>query len=280
MLKFNYALNLGLATLLVVPAVTLGSGGEDSLEATLQRTLKALDQLAAVEERLQNGDATAIPTVLAATEAPLPAPAEDPGARDALLESLRHDVARLQSEAEQLESRPASAALPSSAPTTNTAAESSAATTTTEVPAATTGLDDALRAQLARSVGAAAAPTSTPAVTTPVAAAPSRASNARAFEPAGYAADALRLGRACYRQGRYAEALAAFEQRLEDVECAYWRARTLEKLGRDTEALAGYSAVIARKDAGTHAERAREDLEFLQWRVDFEQRSKPAEKRP
>ena len=103
MLKFNYALNLGLATLLVVPAVTLGSGGEDSLEATLQRTLKALDQLAAVEQRLQSGDASAIHTVIAATEAPLPTPAEEPGARDALLETLRHDVARLQGETERLE---------------------------------------------------------------------------------------------------------------------------------------------------------------------------------
>lgn len=280
MLKFNYALNLGLATLLVVPAVTLGSGGEDSLEATLQRTLKALDQLAAVEERLQNGDATAIPTVLAATEAPLPAPAEDPGARDTLLENLRHDVARLQSETEQLESRATSVVPPSSAPTTNTVTANSVTTTATEVPAATTGLDDALRAQLARTSGASAAPTSSPAAATPASNSPANAANTRAFEAAGYAADALRLGRACYRQGRYTEALAAFEQRLEDVECAYWRARTLEKLGRDTEALAGYSAVIARKDAGTHAERAREDLEFLQWRVDFEQRSKPAEKRP
>jgi tetratricopeptide (TPR) repeat protein len=280
MLKFNYALNLGLATLLVVPAVTLGSGGEDSLEATLQRTLQALDQLAAVEERLQTGDATAIPTVLAATEPPLPAPAEDPGARDTLLESLRHDVARLQSEAEQLESRSANTAVTNPVPTQGAIAGSSAATGTAGAPAATTGLDDALRAQLSRSVGSGAVLPSAPSVALPATNAASSASNARTFESVGYAADALRLGRACYRQARYAEALTAFEQRLEDIECLYWRARTLEKLGRDTEALAGYSAVIARKDAGTYAERAREDLEFLQWRVDFEQRSKPAEKRP
>ncbi len=280
MLKFNYALNLGLATLLVVPAVTLGSGGEDSLEATLQRTLKALDQLAAVEQRLQSGDASAIHTVIAATEAPLPTPTEEPGARDALLETLRHDVARLQGETERLEN----AALPTAAPSAPTQAPTNAPASAPVEIAATTGLDDSFRARLAAGkptsaprAPAATTPTTAPA-TTPVATPASEAS--RAFEQPGYAADALRLGRACYRQGRYTEALAAFELRLDDAECSYWRARTLEKLGRETEAIAGFGAVVARKDAGSLAERAREDLEFLQWRLDFEKRSASKEQRP
>ncbi len=278
MLKFNYALNLGLATLLVVPAVTLGSGGEDSLEATLQRTLKALDQLAAVEQRLQSGDASAIYTVIAATEAPLPTPPENPGARDALLDTLRTDVARLQGEAERREN----ATLPASAPQTSTSVPAPATTAATVEVAATTGLDDSLRARLGAATNrpreqTANAPTIAAATTT---AADSKGSATRTFEQPGYAADALRLGRACYRQGRYAEALAAFELRLDDAECSYWRARSLEKLGRDIEAIAGFGAVVARKDAGSLAERAREDLEFLQWRVDFEKRSTGKEKRP
>ena len=274
MLKFNYALNLGLATLLVVPAVTLGSGGEDSLEATLQRTLKALDQLAAVEQRLQAGDVNAIPAVIAATEAPLPTPAEEPGARDALLATLRNDVARLQGEAERLESASLGASVPAEPALT---VPSSAVT---NEGAATIGLDDALRARLAAGTVASAPRKQDANPATPAPAATPTNGATRAFEQAGYSADALRLGRACYRQGRYAEALAAFEQRLDDVECSYWRARTLEKLGRDTEAIAGFGAVLARKDAGSLAERAREDLEFLQWRVDFEKRSASKEKRP
>jgi len=276
MLKFNYALNLALATLLVVPAVTLGSGGEDSLEATLQRTLKALDQLAAVEQRLEAGDASAIPTVVAATEAPLPAPAEDPGARDALLDTLRNDVARLQGETERLETAAltADAATPIHATPTNTSSGA-----TSEI-AATTGLDDALRARLAAGTVPSAPRKQDTNVATGTPVATSASGATRAFEQAGYTADALRLGRACYRQGRYAEALAAFELRLDDIECSYWRARTLEKLGRETEAIAGFGAVVARKDAGALAERAREDLEFLQWRVDFEKRSAGKEKRP
>ncbi|MBM3986347.1 MAG: hypothetical protein FJ294_00125 [Planctomycetes bacterium] len=268
MLKFNYALNLGLATLLVVPAVTLGSGGEDSLEATLQRTLKALDQLAAVEQRLQSGDATAIPTVIAATEAALPTPAGKPGARDALLDTLRNDIARLQGDAERLENAELADRLPAA-----TAPTGPPSAVTNDAPA-TTGLDDALRARLAVSTVASAPREQDTTAPTPTSGA------ARSFEQAGYYADALHLGRACYRQGRYAEALATFELRLDDIECSYWRARTLEKLGRDTDAIAGFGAVLARKDAGALAERAREDLEFLQWRVDFEKRSAGKEKRP
>ncbi|MBM3991432.1 MAG: hypothetical protein FJ298_10565 [Planctomycetes bacterium] len=290
MLKFNYALNLGLATLLVVPAVTLGSGGEDSLEATLQRTLKALDQLAAVEQRLQAGDASAIATVIAATEPALPTPEGEPGARDALLDTLRHDVARLQGDAERLENAELEGSLaptlaPSTAPSTapsNAPGNAPGAVTgaVTDDAPATRGLDDALRARLA--VNTLSGPRREQDTSAPKSeCAPTPTSGAaRAFEQAGYYADALRLGRACYRQGRYAEALASFELRLDDVECSYWRARTLEKLGRDTDAIAGFAAVLARKDALALAERAREDLEFLQWRVDFEKRSAGKEKRP
>lgn len=273
MLKFNYFTNLGLATLVVVPAVTLGTSQNESLEQTLKRTLHALDQLAAIEQRLNSGDATAVPAVLAACELPLPTPPDRPQARDELLDTLRGDLARLEGEIELVESG-------SSATPAHPKARTSDKLNDVDVPpppAATTGLDDAARRLLG-------ARTSVP-VTTPAAQQPSSATNttrpapssARTFETDGYAADTLKLGRALYRQSRYAEALTTFEQRREDAECSYWRARTLEKLGRDADAVKAYGEVIELKDAGAHADRAKEDLEFLQWRLSFE-KARPAAK--
>lgn len=262
MLKFNYFTNLGLATLVVVPAVTLGTSQNESLEQTLKRTLHALDQLAAIEQRLVAGDTSAVQAALAASETPLPTPPDRPQARDELLETLRGDVARLEGEVELLESgdsgttpRPKSGASvkvddPHAPPP----------------PAVTTGLDDAARRLLgARTSVPVVTPTAQPTTTSRP-----NPTTARAFENDGYAADTLKLGRALYRQSRYAEALTTFEQRREDAECSYWRARTLEKLGRDADAIKAYGEVVDMKDAGPHASRAKEDLEFLQWRLSFE----------
>lgn len=269
MLKFNYFVNLGLATLLVVPAVTLGARQNEPLEQTLRRTLAALDQLAAVEERLAKGDATAISAVLAATEPPLPTPAERPEARDELLGTLRESVALLQGEIELAEG----------GTTARSGLPVSPSSTTDEpvqvTPAPTTGLDEATRRLLApRTSPVVQGPTSTPPAVAP--SATSRTSTSasttaqRSFEAEGYAADALRLGRALYRQSRYAEALSTFERQPNDPECGYWRARTLEKLGREAEAITAYGAIAAMENAGVHGTRAKEDLDFLEWRLAFE----------
>lgn len=271
MLKFNYFTNLGLATLVVVPAVTLGTSQNESLEQTLKRTLHALDQLAAIEQRLNSGDATAVPAALAACELPLPTPPDRPQARDELLETLRGDVARLEGEVELVESGSSGAPAHPKAATRSKVDDAEVPAP----PAATTGLDDAARrllgARTSLPVNTAATQPSTTNTTRPA------PSSARTFENDGYAADTLKLGRALYRQSRYAEALTTFEQRREDAECSYWRARTLEKLGRDADAIKAYGEVIELKDAGQHADRAKEDLEFLQWRLSFE-KARPAAK--
>ncbi|MCY3003347.1 MAG: tetratricopeptide repeat protein [Planctomycetota bacterium] len=271
MLKFNYFTNLGLATLVVVPAVTLGTSQNESLEQTLKRTLHALDQLAAIEQRLNSGDATAVPAALAACELPLPTPPDRPQARDELLETLRGDVARLEGEIELVESG-SGASTTRMKPSTNDKVQD---TDLPAPPAATTGLDDAARRLLgARTSLPVTTPATQPSTANTTRPAPS---SARTFETDGYAADTLKLGRALYRQSRYAEALTTFEQRREDAECSYWRARTLEKLGRDADAIKAYGEVIELKDAGAHADRAKEDLEFLQWRLSFE-KARPAAK--
>ena len=270
MLKFNYFTNLGLATLVVVPAVTLGTSQNESLEQTLKRTLHALEQLAAIEQRLGSGDASAVRAALVASELPLPTPPDRPQARDELLETLRGDVARLEGEVELAESG-TSGATPRPKP--NNAAKVEDADVPA-LPAATTGLDDAAR----RLLGArTSVPVVTPTAQQASTSARPASSTARTFETDGYAADTLKLGRALYRQSRYAEALTTFEQRREDPECSYWRARTLEKLGRDADAIKAYGEVVELKDAGQHAERAKEDLEFLQWRLSFE-KARPSAK--
>lgn len=268
MLKFNYAINLALATLLVVPAVTLGTSQNEPLEQTLRRTMRALEQLAGIEQRLQEHDASAISAALAATEPSLPTPADRPDARDELLVALRADVARLQGEAELLENGVgATAELHTPAPPPAEPVVSSDGTAA-EAPA-TLGLDDAARRLLAAraAVGSSAPSAPSATVSQPTT---TNAEGKRAFEPEGYAADALKLGRAYYRQGQFAQALATFEARRDDPDAAYWRARCLEKLGRGADALAAYSGVIANPKAGAIGERAKEDFDFLQWRLEFE----------
>ena len=86
----------------------------------------------------------------------------------------------------------------------------------------------------------------------------------------------LRLARAFYRQGRWEQALALLEGRAASPEQAWWRARCLDKLGRFDEAVAAYEALVADPEGGAHALRAREDLEFLRWRLRFEARREAA----
>lgn len=97
-----------------------------------------------------------------------------------------------------------------------------------------------------------------------------------AFEAPGFSADPLREGEALFRAGKYTESLAVLKTQPDDARCQYWSARALEQLGRVDEALAIYTAVAARKDAGWAGERARTDIELLQWKKDSA--AKPGEK--
>lgn len=267
MLKFQYAINLGLALVLGVPAITLGVQANEPLEVTLKRTMQALEQLASVEQRLQDRDVSAIHAALVFTEPAIAVPAQEPEARDALLDDLRGQVERLQRDADALES-----VAPTDAPPAllQLLPENVEREAERHAPA-TTGLDDSAR----RLLGASALPAST-AASAPVAPAPGKLEGAavlggkQAFEPETYAADALKLGRAYYRQGRYDQALAAFETLNKDPDALYWRARSLEKLERTADALAAYGQVLALPNAGYAGERAKEDLDFLTWRLEFD----------
>lgn len=264
MLRFNFAVNAVLGTLLVTPALTLGMQHNDSLEATLKRTVASLEELGRIERRLRERDPSAIADAINATEPALATSNGDGSARDAALSDLRGVVSKLQGELDELENRatPQQLTQVNRIPTLDIAPEST-------LPAKaelTVGLDDALRRRLgerprplmvdtARNVSNTTEQLSTNAKT--------------AFESETYAADALRLGRAHYRQGEYDKALAALESG-QDAESLYWKARCLEKLGREADAIKAYNAVIALPDGGYSSQRAKEDLEFLEWRIAFQ----------
>ncbi len=89
-----------------------------------------------------------------------------------------------------------------------------------------------------------------------------------AFESPGFSADPLKQGEALFRAGKYEAAIVVLRTQPDDARCQYWNARALEQLGKTTEAIALYTTVVARKDAGWAGERARTDLELLQWKRD------------
>jgi hypothetical protein len=98
-----------------------------------------------------------------------------------------------------------------------------------------------------------------------------------AFEAPGFSADPLRQGEALFRAGKYAESITVLRTQPDDPRCQYWNARALEQLGRIDEAVAIYTTVSARKDAGWAGERARTDLELIQWKREMDSSpSKPA----
>jgi tetratricopeptide (TPR) repeat protein len=258
-----------LAALFVVPAVALQDGSASSLEDSLRRTVLALEALAGLGERIEGGEQEAVGQLLAATEAPL----DDEAQASQALSQLRGEVAALEIELDALH-----AAVPGALPG-HTGARPVDERGLPLIP--TVGLDDQARALL----GAAAGSASDGSATAPVAGGaagtgagqPAGAARPkRSFEEPGYTADPLRLAKALYRQGRWEQALSVLDGRATQPEAAYWRARCLDKLGRFDEAAAGYEALVADPEGGEHARRAREDLEFLRWRREFEQRQETA----
>jgi tetratricopeptide (TPR) repeat protein len=245
-LKFQYIVNLGLATVLAVPAVTLGARQNESLETTLQRTLAALEELAGVEKRLEARDGNAIGEAVRLTETPAPALATVPGRDDAALDKLRDEVAGLQRQLDSLQA-PAS-------PNDDASVPAAPIFVDPRQPP-TVGLDGEQLARLADS-------------RRPIrVASSSTAGSKTAFEKHGYTADAAKLGRALYRESRFDEALASFEDCGSDPESRYWRARCLEKVGRIADALTAYQALAQDAAAAPWSQRAASDLEFVRWRA-------------
>jgi tetratricopeptide (TPR) repeat protein len=130
--------------------------------------------------------------------------------------------------------------------------------------APTTGLNDAAR----RVLGAPLPEPNTPEAQASDPAAKPAAKHA--FEASGYSADPLELGRAYYRREKFEAALIQFESQGTNIEATYWKARCLERLNKPNDAIAAYNQVIASPTAGGLVTLAKDDLEFLKWRIAFE----------
>jgi TolA-binding protein len=104
--------------------------------------------------------------------------------------------------------------------------------------------------------------------------------NLTAFEAAGFSADVVKQGEVLFRAEKFADCVKVLEKAPDDPRAKYWTARSLERMGRSEDALAIYTQVAAAKDAGWAAERARADLEYLQWKKSLEGTTSGSKKEP
>jgi len=251
MLRFNYIVNVGLVGALVLPPILLR--GPQELDQALADTVAALDGLVAIEADVKSGEDAALGRIRTLTEEPY----ADERERDDLLVRLREDVNRLLMLLDAAETG-ADTLAPTRAP---------GAAAPEVVGAATVGLSDAQRAALST-----INPPVTGPSTPPGAAGATRTEAPVSFEPEGFSADPVRHGRAYYRAGRYVEGLKMLRLREGEPEADYWSGRCLERLGRDEEAIAAYTRVIDQPAGGGLAARARNDREFIQWKLEFGRR--------
>jgi hypothetical protein len=99
MMKYTGTLALGMGVLLGVPAFTLGGGLPGSLKDALNDTVRAIDVLNQLEERMGTGEAIPVDAVKKLTEVAI----LDPRGRDELLETLRNEVGSLQNKVDVAE---------------------------------------------------------------------------------------------------------------------------------------------------------------------------------
>lgn len=237
MMRFTGAIGTALAALMVVPSQALEDSDVRSLEQALGNTIQAIEILGGIRTELESDDPTAINMLLAVTEPPLPNARE----RDALLDQLRADVGLLQTELDVMISRSIEGGNPQ-------------ASVNPQVRV-THGLDQDLRNVLDRigKPGQIRTQTKSP----------------RREVEVGYSADYLRQAQACYRAGLYEKGLLILAAHREEPAALYWTGRMYEGLGRNEEAKLTLKLVAEDADAGSYALRAKSDLEFLEWKLDF-----------
>lgn len=275
MMRFQTAISGLLAALLVVP-VFVGQGHVSSLQDALGGTRRAIEVLKGLEQRLHDEPAAAMGLILSATESAR----GDEAQRDRKLEDLRNEVGLLQMELDSIQSPVLGA--DGAVQSALGARQPFEAQRPATPPGITTGLDDSMRALLTEAPG-----TRTqlwPETAEPRAGTPSAQPAPGAGAESAYSADPLRHGIACYRAGRYGEALALLAP-LTDASALYWQARALERLERLDDAVALMERALAKNDpsgaaAGFEKRRAETDLEFLRWKRDFVKQLPASKKSP
>jgi hypothetical protein len=242
MLKLNYAISCVLASAFVLSTASKGPGDERNLGRALDETLRAIEVLAGFQSDAPAWD-DALRFVKSSTEAPI----LDGPARDARLMHLRDEVNSL---AQQYGSLAVYDPLPGNA--------GAQLGITAPITTGLSGIDRTTLRDGALGHGSSVAPATQVSTATQV-----------SVDPDTFSADPVRQARASYRAGRYADCLKLTEALTTNPEAMYWSACALEKLERFAEAIVRFRAVVEARDAGSLADRAKLDLEFLEWKKSF-----------
>ena len=261
MLKLQSALASGLAALLVTPAL-LNEDDMAALETMLERTQHALVVLSGIQESVERGVPGAVELAATATEPPI----LDAQARDERLFALRSEVNLLQAELDAFDGTAlagGAGALAGTAPGPVPFGAGSGE------PPLFTGLDEATRQALALLPISPATAEGGPRQAASGAAPASRAAVA---EHPGYSADPLLEARACFKAGRFDQALALLRSLPDGAEVLWWTGRSLERLGRADEAVKTFRKLLERFPDSAEAPRARTELEFLEWKLEFDRK--------
>lgn len=254
MLKFTYLINFGLAGALVVPSMTQQLGTVEQLENSIASTDQAIQALTQLEAQLQSGDYRAVEGILRATEKPFGTQRE----RSVLLDRLREEIGQLDSQLQTIERR---TTLPHTQldPTADLS-------TDPDIDASSTGLTQEGRDALGGIL---------PPVPGGTGATVRKVGDRLDFEEQGFTVDAIRHGRAYFRAERFEEALRLVSTRRGEPLADYWTGRCLEQLNRPQEALAAYVSVESNPDSPPEdIARAKNDREFLEWKIDFDRKLK------
>ena len=276
MLKYTGVTSFAAGALLILPSVAQEGSPVRSLEQALARTNHALEVLSGYETKLREGSPndvrSTIGSLLRTTE---PATLEAMQ-RDERTVALRDEINSLQVAYDatvgyERDPELAAALLQSgeglaagsmgpigSGQPKNSTGSAAGIETPARMPlngGAITGLDERTRALL-QSIQPARHGMS--------------ASSHGMGEAEGYSADPVRQARACYKAGQYERGLKLVQPLTGDYDAVYWTARMLEMLDRDAEALAAYERAAQMPLPDGKVNRAERDLEFLRWRLDFE----------
>jgi tetratricopeptide (TPR) repeat protein len=254
-LKFQTALMSVLGAALLIPGLQ-SQDATRGLERSLAETTRALEVLAGIQRGIESRHPAAIQLARQATEPP----SGEARVRDNRLVTLRDEVNRLQAMSDRMQGP-------------GTQAREVESTLSAPPPAegelgprviVSTGLSQSARDEL---TGTALPPGHgvRQAAQSEAGAAPGAPRDA-----GEQAADPLRQAQVLYRAGRFEECAAQLKRLDSEPEAAWWRARALERLQRSADALECYrrAAQGAPKDS-TLQKRAAQDLEFLEWKLDF-----------
>lgn len=277
MMKSIGTVQLALATVFVVPAVTGQDEGAHSLQSQLSATLNSLDYLADLRDRAATGDKDAIGAIVATTEKPR----TPERAGGSYLESLQTDLARLRFQLDRLLGTPSEVKaimqLPGSvvrslglagAPAPGATSTTAPGETVPQVagvapPLAPPGLDvfavsGGMSPGMLQQINSELLP-----LDSVTESARRRGAEAIALETEGYVAAPTRLGRLYVRRGRAAEAVTVLEPAPDSPARTYWLARAYQSLERYEDAADLYRGLLNDPDAADFKHQAERDLKFV-----------------